>query len=81
MAAHSAAAPVRGARWRRGSARGRRRPREMGRTGRLGSWVGEGFRAKIKDLNRWTSDLIFKLISMILSLKSKVLNISSWILN
>jgi hypothetical protein len=49
--------------------------------GRLGSWAGEGFRAKIKDLNRWASDLIFELISRILSLKSKVSNISNWILN
>jgi hypothetical protein len=58
MAAHGAVTPVRDARRRRGSARGRRRPREMGQTGRfgrmgqLGSWAGEGFRAKIKDLNR-----------------------------
>jgi hypothetical protein len=37
--------------------------------GRLGSWVGEGFQAKIKDLNRWASDLIFELISRIFSLK------------
>jgi hypothetical protein len=40
-------------------------------------WAGEGFRAKIKNLNRWASDLIFELISMILSLKSKVSNISN----
>jgi hypothetical protein len=40
-----------------------------------------GFWAKIKDLNRWASDLIFELISRILSLKSKVSNISNWILN
>jgi hypothetical protein len=51
------------------------------RMGRLGSWAGEGFRAKFKDLNRWASDLIFELISRILSLKSKVSNISNWILN
>jgi hypothetical protein len=50
------------------------------RMGWLGSW-GEAFRAKFKDLNRWTSDLIFELISRILSLKSKVSNISNWILN
>jgi hypothetical protein len=68
MAAHGAAAPVRGTRQRRGSAKGRRRPREMdqtgrlGRMGRLGSWAGEGFWAKIKDLIRWASDLIFELI-------------------
>jgi hypothetical protein len=49
--------------------------------GRLGSWAGEGFQAKIKDLNRWASDLIFELISRILSLKSKISNISNWILN
>jgi hypothetical protein len=49
--------------------------------GRLGSWAGKGFRAKFKDLNRWASDLIFELISWILSLKSKVSNISNWILN
>jgi hypothetical protein len=49
--------------------------------GRLGSWAGKGFWAKIKDLNRWASDLIFELISRILSLKSKVSNISNWILN
>jgi hypothetical protein len=48
--------------------------------GRLGSWAGEGFRAKIKDLNRWISDLIFELILRMLSLKSKVSNISNWIL-
>jgi hypothetical protein len=59
----------------------------MGQTGRfskmdrLGSWAGEGFRAKIKDLSRWASDLIFELISRILSLKSKVSNISNWIFN
>jgi hypothetical protein len=47
------------------------------RMGRLGSWASEGFQAKIKDLNRWASDLIFELISMILSLKSKVSNISN----
>jgi hypothetical protein len=51
------------------------------RMGRLGSWASEGFRAKFKDLNRWASDLIFELISRILSLKSKVSNISNWILN
>jgi hypothetical protein len=49
--------------------------------GRLGRWAGEGFQAKIKDLNRWASDLIFELISRILSLKSKVSNISNLILN
>jgi hypothetical protein len=49
--------------------------------GRLGSWAGERFQAKIKDLNRWASYLIFELISRILSLKSKVPNISNWILN
>jgi hypothetical protein len=49
--------------------------------GRLGSWASAGFQAKFKDLNRWASDLIFKLISRILSLKSKVSNISNWILN
>jgi hypothetical protein len=47
--------------------------------GRLGSWAGEGFQAKIKNPNRWASDLIFELISRILSLKSKVSNISNWI--
>jgi hypothetical protein len=59
----------------------------MGQTGwfsRIG-WLcsrpGEGFHAKFKDLNRWASDLIFELISRILSLKSKVSNISNWILN
>jgi hypothetical protein len=52
---------------------------EMGQMGRLGSWAGEGFRAKIKNLSRWALDLIFKLISRILSLKSKVSNISNWI--
>jgi hypothetical protein len=41
----------------------------FGRMGRLGSWAGKGFQAKFKDLNRWASDLIFKLISRILSLK------------
>jgi hypothetical protein len=51
----------------------------FGRMGRLGSWAGEGFRAKIKNPNRWASDLIFELISRILSLKSKVSNISNWI--
>jgi hypothetical protein len=82
-AVHAAVAPIKGARRQRGSARGRRRPREMGQTsrfgqmGRLGSWAGEGFRAKIKDLNRCASDLIFELISRILSLKSKVSNISN----
>jgi hypothetical protein len=49
--------------------------------GRLGSWASEGFQAKIKDLNRWASDLIFELISRILSLKLEVSNISRWILN
>jgi hypothetical protein len=77
--AHSAAAQVRGARWRRGSTRGRRRPRERGQTGRLGNWDGEGFLVKIKDLNSWASDLNFELISRILSWKSKVSNISNWI--
>jgi hypothetical protein len=48
---------------------------------RLGSRAGEGFQAKFKDSNRWASDLIFELISRILSLKSKVSNISNWILN
>jgi hypothetical protein len=51
------------------------------RMGRLGSWAGEGFQARIKDLNRWASDLIFELISWILTLKSKVSNISNWIWN
>jgi hypothetical protein len=52
-----------------------------GNTGRVGggSWAREGFWAKIKNLNRWASDLIFELISRILSLKSKVSNISNWI--
>jgi hypothetical protein len=49
--------------------------------GRLGSWAGEGFWAKFKDLDRWASDLIFELISRILRLKSKVSYISNWILN
>jgi hypothetical protein len=49
--------------------------------GQLGSWAGEAFRAKFKDLNSWALDLIFELISRILSLKSKVSNISNWILN
>jgi hypothetical protein len=49
--------------------------------GRLGRWACEGFHAKIKDLNRGASDLIFELISRILSLKSKVSNISNLILN
>jgi hypothetical protein len=49
------------------------------RMGRLGRWAGEGFQAIIKNLNRWASDLIFELISRILSLKSKVSNISNWI--
>jgi hypothetical protein len=53
----------------------------FGQMGRPGSWASEGFRAKFKDLNRWASDLIFELISRILSLKSKVSNISNWILN
>jgi hypothetical protein len=53
----------------------------FGQMGRLGSWAGKGFRAKFKDLNRWASDLIFELVSRILSLKSKVSNISNWILN
>jgi hypothetical protein len=53
----------------------------LGQMGRLGSWASAGFQAKFKDLNRWASDLIFKLISRILSLKSKVSNISNWILN
>jgi hypothetical protein len=43
--------------------------------GQLGSWAGEEFQAKFKDLNRWASDLIFELISRILSLKSEVSNI------
>jgi hypothetical protein len=47
--------------------------------GRLDSWTGEGFRAKIKNLKRWALDLIFELISRILSLKSKVSIISNWI--
>jgi hypothetical protein len=47
------------------------------RMGRLGSWASEGFWSKIKDLNRWASDLIFELISWILSSKSKVSNISN----
>jgi hypothetical protein len=53
----------------------------------LAKWAGlaaglaKCFRAKIKDLNRWASDLIFDLISRILSLKSNVSNISNWILN
>jgi hypothetical protein len=53
----------------------------------LAKWAGlaaglaKCFRAKIKDLNRWASDLISKLISRILILKSKVSNISNWILN
>jgi hypothetical protein len=33
----------------------------FGQMGRLGSWVGEGFRAKFKDLNRWASDLIYRI--------------------
>jgi hypothetical protein len=49
----------------------------FGRMGRLGSQAGEGFQAKFKDLSRWVSDLIFELISRILSLKSKVSNISN----
>jgi hypothetical protein len=53
----------------------------FGRMGRLGSWAGKGFQAKFKDLNRWASDLIFELISRILSLKWKVSNISNCILN
>jgi hypothetical protein len=53
----------------------------FGRMDWLGNWAGEGFWVKIKDLNRWASDLIFELISGILSLKSKVSNISNWILN
>jgi hypothetical protein len=56
---------------------------------RVGSieWAGvvaglaKCFQAKIMDLNRWASDLIFELISRILSLKSKVSNISNWIFN
>jgi hypothetical protein len=63
-AAHGAVVPVRGARRRRGSARGRRRPKEMGQMSRFGQ-----------------IDLIFELISRIMSLKSKVSNISNWILN
>jgi hypothetical protein len=54
---------------------------QFSRMGWLGSWAGEGFRAKFKDSNRWTSYLIFELISRILSLKLKVSNISNWILN
>jgi hypothetical protein len=45
--------------------------------GQLGSWAGEGFLAKFKDLNRWASDLIFEFVSRMLSLKSKVSNISN----
>jgi hypothetical protein len=54
---------------------------QFGRMGQLGSWAGEGFWAKFKDLNRWASDLIFEFVSRMLSLKSKVSNISNWILN
>jgi hypothetical protein len=36
---------------------------------------------KIKDLNRWASDLISEFILGILRLKSKDSNISSWIFN
>jgi hypothetical protein len=61
-------------RWRLGR-------REVGKTGQfdrmgwLGSWAGEGIWVKFKDLNRWASNLIFELISRILSLNSKVSNI------
>jgi hypothetical protein len=51
---------------------------EVGHVGRKARWAGKAVWAKIKDLNRWASDLIFELISRILSLKS---NISNWILN
>jgi hypothetical protein len=51
----------------------------FGLMGQLDSWAGKGCRAKIKNLNRWDSYLIFELISRILSLKSKVSNISNWI--
>jgi hypothetical protein len=58
--------------------------RQLGRWAKwVGSaeWAGEGFQAKFKDLNKRASDLIFELISRIWSLKSKVSNISNWILN
>jgi hypothetical protein len=50
----------------------------VGHVGRVARWAGKAIGAKIKDLNRWASDLIFELISRSLSLK---LNISNWILN
>jgi hypothetical protein len=51
---------------------------EVGHVGRVARWAGKAIGAKIKDLNRWASDLIFELIARSLSLK---LNISNWILN
>jgi hypothetical protein len=48
---------------------------QFDRMGWLGSWAGEGIWVKFKDLNRWASNLIFELISRILSLNSKVSNI------
>jgi hypothetical protein len=58
-----------------------RRPGRWAKWVSSAKWAGERFQAKFMDLNRWASDLIFELISRILSLKSKVLNISNWILN
>jgi hypothetical protein len=52
-------------------------PASLPRLHRLDRWAGEEFQAKIKNLNRWASYLIFKSISRILSLKSKVSNISN----
>jgi hypothetical protein len=82
-------------RWRRSEVQGGdvARPEEGDDLGKWAKWAGsaewtglatglaKGFWVKIKDLNRWASDLIFELISGILSLKSKVSNISNWILN
>jgi hypothetical protein len=47
----------------------------------LAAGLAKCFSAKMKDLNIWASDLISELISRILSLKSMVSIISSWILN
>jgi hypothetical protein len=50
----------------------------VGHVGRMARWAGKAVWAKIKDFNRWALELIFELISRILSLKS---NISNWIFN
>jgi hypothetical protein len=84
-AAHDAATPVGRVAAAQACVRGR--PERWAKRAGLAEWAGlaaglaKCFQAKIKDLNRWASDLIFELISKILSLKSKVSSISNWILN